>query len=160
MKRILIIGAGSHGPVVAETAAACGYEEFDYLDDRHPEAIGNTDQLEMMADEYDGVIVSIGNNEIRRTLICRLQSADAPLISLIHPRAYISPSAEVGTGSIILPGAVIHTNAKIGQGCIISIGALIDHGAVIDDFSHIDAGAVVGAGKWGSGKVMAGEIIR
>ena len=159
MKRILIIGAGSHGPVVAETAAACGYEEFDYLDDRHPEAIGNTDQLEMMADEYDGVIVSIGNNEIRRTLIRRLQSADAPLISLIHPRAYVSPSAEVGIGSIVLPGAIIHTNVKVGQGCIISIGALIDHGAVIEDFAHIDAGAVVSAGKKASGKVGAGEII-
>ena len=105
-------------------------------------------------------VVSIGNNEIRKTLIRRLQSADAPLISLIHPRAYVSPSAEIGIGSIILPGAIIHTNAKIGQGCIVSIGALIDHDAVIEDFTHIDAGAVVSAGKQVSGKASAGEIIR
>lgn len=26
MKRLLIIGAGGHGKVVAETAVACGYE--------------------------------------------------------------------------------------------------------------------------------------
>ena len=159
MKGLLIIGAGSHGHVVAETAAACGYEKIDFLDDNTPDAIGKTDQLKELAASYNGVIVSIGNREIRRELIHRIQEASLPLVSLIHPRAYVAPSAHVGIGSIVLPGAVVHSNAVIGRACIISIGALIDHDAVVDDFSHINTGAVVGAGKRVGRKVEAGEIL-
>lgn len=159
MKRILIIGAGSHGQVVAETATACGYEKIDFLDDNSPDAIGKTYQLEKLAGSYDGVIVSIGDNKIRRELIHRIQKVGAPMVSLIHPRAFVAQSATIGAGSIVLPGAIVHSNASIGAGCIISIGALIDHDTVVDDFSHINTGVIIGAGKRTSGKVDAGEII-
>ena len=155
MKSLLIIGAGGHGQVVAECAEACGYERIDFLDDNHPDAVGKTNQAEDFAVRYDGVIVSIGNNEIRRELIERLKASKAHLITLIHPRAYVSPRATVGAGSIVLPGAVIHTNASIGIGCIISICGLIDHDAVVEDFCHINTGAIVGAGKRMGGKVEA-----
>ncbi len=160
MKSLLIIGAGGHGSVVAETAAACGYEKIDFLDDNSPDAIGITNQMEELVERYDSVIVSIGNGEIRGNLIRRIQEVGAPLVSLIHPRAYVAPSASIGNGSIILPGAIVHSNASVGTGCIISIGALIDHDAVIHDLSHINTGAIVGAGKKAGGKVDAGEIIR
>ncbi len=160
MKSLLIVGAGGHGQVVAECAESCGYEEIDFLDDNHPDAVGGIDQLETVAKNYDGMIVSIGNNEIRRELITRTQNINAPLISLIHPKSFVSPTAEIGIGSIVLPGAVIHTNANIGIGCIISIGALIDHDAVVEDFSHINTGAIVGAGKRTGGKVEAGQIVK
>jgi len=122
MKSLLIIGAGSHGRTVAETAEACGYDKIDFLDDNAQIAIGKTDQLERLSGSYDGVIVSIGNNEVRKELIHRIQKADAPLVTLIHPRAFISPSASVGKGSIVLPGAIVQSNVVIGSGCIISIG--------------------------------------
>ena len=160
MKSLLIIGAGGHGQVVAECAEACGYEKIDFLDDNYADAVGGIEQLENIATNYDGVIVSIGNNELRRELITRIQSINVPLISLIHLRAYVSPTATVGSGSIVLPGAVIHTNANIGTGCIVSIGALIDHDAVVEDFSHINTGAIVRAGQRASGKVEAGMIMK
>lgn len=160
MKSLLIIGAGGHGQVVAECAEACGYEKIDFLDDNNPDAVGGIEELEEIATNYDSVIVSIGNNEIRRDLMRRVQIINAPLISLIHPRAFVSPTAEVGIGSIVLPGAVVHTNANIGIGCIISIGSLIDHDAVVEDFSHINTGAIVEAGKRAGGKVEAGQVIR
>ena len=160
MKSLLIIGAGGHGQVVAECAEACGYEKIDFLDDNNPDAVGGIERLEEKVTDYDGVIISIGNNDIRRELITRLQNINAPLTTLIHPRAYVSPTAVVGSGSIILPAAVIHTNANIGTGCIVSIGALIDHDAVVEDFSHINTGAIVVAGKRVSGKIEAGMIIK
>ena len=160
MKSLLIIGAGGHGQVVVECAEACGYEKIDFLDDNNPDAVGGIDQLEEVVDKYNGVIVSIGNNEIRRDLIRRVQSINAPLITLIHPRAFVSLTTSIGAGSIVLPGAVIHTNVRIGIGCIISIGALIDHDAVVEDFSHINTGVIVGAGQKASGKVEAGVIMK
>lgn len=46
MKRLLIIGAGGHGKVVAEVAADIGYEHIDFLDDTAQEAIGKVSELE------------------------------------------------------------------------------------------------------------------
>ena len=159
MKKLLIIGAGGHGQVLAEVAMACGYDRVDFLDDRNPCAVGTTDRAEVLAGRYDGVIVSIGNNDLRRTLIQRLQAVDAPIATLVHPRAFVAPSATLGEGSIVLPGAVVNTNASVGKGCILSIGALVDHDATIDDFSHVNAGAVVPAGKRAGGKVAPGAVI-
>lgn len=159
MKKLLIIGTGGHGQVLAEVAMACGYDRVDFLDDRNPCAVGTTDRAEALAGGYDGVIVSIGNNDLRRTLIQRLQAVDAPIATLVHPRAFVAPSATLGEGSVVLPGAVVNTNARVGKGCILSIGALVDHDATIDDFSHVNAGAVVAAGKRAGGKVAPGAVV-
>ena len=160
MKKLLIIGAGGHGRVLSETALACGYDRVDFLDDDNPRAIAGTDRAEALAGSYDGVVVSIGNNDLRRTLIRRLWDVGAPIARLIHPRAFVAPSASLGEGTVVLPMAVVHTNAKVGKGCIISIGALVDHDATVEDFSHIDAGAVVAAGKRAGGRIEAGEVVR
>ncbi len=159
MKKILIIGAGKHGRVVAEAAVACGFEQYDFVDDNNEEAIGKTDSLDELAGRYDGVIVSIGDCKLRKAFINHLLEIEAPLVSLIHPASFVSPSAVIGTGSIVLPGAVIHTNASVGIGCIISIGALIDHDAVVEDFSHINTGAIVSAEMSISGKLNANVSI-
>ena len=159
MKKLLIIGAGGHGRVLAEVAMACGYDRVDFLDDRNACAVGTTDRAEALAGRYDGVVVSIGNNDLRRTLIQRLQAVDAPIATLVHPRAFVAPSATLGEGSVVLPGAVVNTNARVGKGCILSIGALVDHDATIDDFSHVNAGAVVAAGKRAGGKIDPGAVV-
>lgn len=159
MSRLLIIGAGGHGQVLAETARLCGYEQVDFLDDRNPVAIGKTDCIEALARNYDGTIVSIGNNALRQQFVERLLEVGASVISLLHPRAYVSSSATIGIGSVVLPGAIVHANAHVGRGCIISIGALIDHDAKVEDFSHINAGAIISAGRRANGKVQAGTVV-
>jgi len=159
MKKLLIIGAGGHGQVLAEVAMACGYDRVDFLDDRNPCAVGTTDRAEALAGSSDGVIVSIGNNDLRRAFIQRLQAVHAPIATLVHPRAFVAPSASLGEGSVVLPGAVVNTHARVGKGCILSIGALVDHDATIDDFSHINAGAIVAAGKRAGGKIGPGGVV-
>ena len=61
MKRLLIIGAGGHGKVVAETAKACGYT-VAFLDDRAgDEIVGTLGEIPTLAPQYDGAIISIGD---------------------------------------------------------------------------------------------------
>ncbi len=143
MRSLLIIGAGSHGKAVEETARACGYEKIDYLDDNNAKAIGGTSEIEKLAPQYDGVIVSIGNNALREAFLKRIINP----VTLVHPRTFVSPSASIGAGTIIMPGAVVHSNAVIGRGCIISIGVLIDHDAEIGDYCHLNTGVIVRAGS-------------
>jgi hypothetical protein len=60
MKSLLIIGAGSHGRVVAETAEVCGYDKIDFLDDNSRNAIGKKIHLRGFPDHTTGLSSASG----------------------------------------------------------------------------------------------------
>lgn len=143
MKALLIIGAGEHGAVVREVAEACGYDDIIFVDDRDLKAAGTTDDLEKLRTAYPCGIVAIGNNTVREKLQSRLLELGYEVPVLIHPTAYVSPSAQLAAGTVVEPKAVINTNAVIGEGAIISIGALVDHDTRIGKYAHVNTGAIV-----------------
>lgn len=162
MKSLLILGAGGHGQVVKEIAEACGYDNVAFLDDKAPDAIGKLNEAPYIAPNYDGVIIAIGNNALRQELIDKLECFEnVSIATLIHPTAYVSPTAVIGKGTVVESKAVINTNSKIGEGCIISVGAIVDHDSIVGYFSHINAGAICMAGSSikALSKVKAGEIV-
>lgn len=165
MKTLLIFGAGGHGRVVKEIAIACGYEPqaIAFLDDHAPNVVGKFNEAPYLAPNYDGVILAIGNNELRRDITEKLERFEGVnIITLIHPTAYVSSSAVIGKGTVIEPKVVVNTNSKIGEGCIISVGAIVDHDSSVGYFSHINAGAICMAGSRIEvlTKVNAGEIVK
>lgn len=97
------------------------------------------------------LIISIGNNQIRRRIAEKL---DVEFGTAIHPSAVVSPSAKIGEGTVVMPGAVINADAVIGKHCIINTGSTIDHECVIEDYCHIAPGVnisgctTVGEGTW------------
>lgn len=113
-----IIGEGGHAAVVREVASECGVE--------------------------DGYFVAIGDNQARKKETISLGDVYYP--TLIHPKAYVSPSAKVGEGSIVMPGAIVQTGAVIGRHCILNSGAVLDHHSVAEDFVHVAPGAAVCGG--------------
>ena len=160
--KILIIGAGGHGRVVAEIAEACGYDTVAFLDDRPGDGVvGTIDQMGTVVGNYDSVIVAIGNNKIRAVIQSCLEEIGATVATLIHPTAYVSPRAVIGTGSVIEPKAIVNVHTEIGKGCIISVGSIVDHDVVVEDFAHINAGAICKAGsRIETGrKLDAGEVV-
>lgn len=72
MKRLLIVGAGGHGKVVAEVAESIGYEEIAFLDDNSPDAIGKISEIGRFKEQYSDAFVGIGNNKLRGELIQKL----------------------------------------------------------------------------------------
>lgn len=62
MKRLLIIGAGGHGKVVAEVAEDIEYEKIAFLDDNAQEAIGKVSKLENFKVQYCDSFVGSRNN--------------------------------------------------------------------------------------------------
>lgn len=132
--------------VAKEIAASTKlFEKNAFLDDNNPVAIGKLSDYKDFAEEYDCAIVAIGNAEIRLRLIDELESTGCEVVTLIHDKAYVSPSAKIGKGSIIEPMAVIQTDVKVGTGCIISAGAILNHNSVIEAGCHIDCGTIIGA---------------
>lgn len=147
-QNLLIIGAGGHGRVAKETALALGnFQKIAFLDDRVLDAIGKLDEYMNFKEEFSQAFVALGNNESRSYWYEKLTSAGFHLPFLIHPAAYVSPSAFIEERSIILPGAIVHTGVQIKLGCIVGIGALIDHDSTIEEFCHINTGAMVKAGS-------------
>ena len=164
-RNLLILGAGGHGRVVKETAEAMGcFHKIDFLDDSSELAIGKCKDFKQYLGEYANAFVAFGNNELRYEWTVKLTEAGYKLTTLIHPTAYVSPSASVGEGSIVVAKAAVNANVIVDKGCIISLGALVDHDSYIGECAHINTGVVVKAGsrverlkKVYAGMVYSGE---
>lgn len=165
MKKLIIIGAGGHGRVVAETAKLNGYKEIDFLDDADKQtAVGRVADFIKYIGEAD-FIVAIGNNAVRMKIQSDLIKSGANVVSLIHPNASVSESAAIGKGSVVMAGAVINAGAVIGDGVIINTCASVDHDCRIGNYSHISVGAricgtvAIGDGTWiGAGATVINNI--
>ncbi len=160
-KRLLIIGAGGHGRVAAEVAEACGYM-VSFLDDQPGEGVvGTLSDIDDVKESYYEFFVGIGNNCKRQSLQEELEQKGLYVATLVHPTAYVSPSASIDAGTIIEPKAIVNTKSVIRKGCIISVGAIVDHDAVIGNYAHVNAGAICkgGARVEPCTKIEAGEVI-
>lgn len=164
-KRLIIIGAGGHGRVVADIARKIGYEQIAYLDDTQKDGVTGpvSDYVCYLDNAF--FFVAIGDNSIREKLMRELQNNGANLASLIHPNAVISENVRIGEGTAIMAGAVVNTGTVIGDGVIINTCASVDHDCRIDDFVHVAVGAHVcgtvhvGARTWiGAGATVINNI--
>ena len=123
---LLIIGAGGHGRVVKEVAEAMNkYNRIDFLDDNSEIAIGKCDEYMSFRDDYTYAFVAFGSNELRSKWTEKLREAGVQIPTLIHPTAYVSPTANIEHGVVVLPKATINTSAVIKQGSIIGMGSLM-----------------------------------
>lgn len=150
-KNLLIIGAGTYGVVASEIAADMGcFEKISFVDDERKttphgiEVVGIVREIGKLAAEYSNVIVAIGNPEVRLSLLDKIKE-ETPyrVASLISPKSYVSPSAQIMDGCIVEPMAVVHTGCVICRGCIISAGAVVNHATMCCDGVHVDCNACV-----------------
>jgi sugar O-acyltransferase (sialic acid O-acetyltransferase NeuD family) len=154
MRKLAIYGAGGHGRVVADTASMLGWQEIVFYDDSWPQhqknsiwpVVGNYENLLANLTQYDGVIVAFGNCVIRLNKTREFINLRAPIISLVHPRAFVSPHSTLGQGSVVFAGAVINIEAKVGEASIINTGAIVDHDCIIGPGVHICPGANISGG--------------
>lgn len=157
--KIAILGSSGHGKVVAEVAELNGWKNIEFYDDRWPvlsnveawNIVGDFDVLLTNYDSYSAIIVAIGDNRVRILKQQELINIGATIISLVHPRAIVSPYATIGIGSVIMAGAVISSFAVVGEAAIINTSATIDHDCILGDSVHVSPGAhLAGAIKVGN----------
>lgn len=151
--KVIIVGAGGHGKVVADALLKENkYLLVGFADDQL--AIGS-----MVFENYkvicipeeiknhgEGFILAIGNNKIRAEKFNSLKRVSSP-ITVIHPFSSIAADVILGAGTVVLAGTVINASAVIGENCIINSRSFIDHDTIIDNHSHIGQCAVVGSGN-------------
>lgn len=153
--KLVIVGCGGHGRVVADIAVKNGYEDISFIDDNSKgecvgfSIIGTCEILESLNDGKTDFIIAVGNNQIRKEIS---QRYNVNWITLIHPSAQIGLNVSIDKGTTVMAGAVINSSAKIGKHCIINTGCIIEHDNVIEDYVHISPNATLG------GNVSVGEL--
>jgi len=161
-KNLLILGAGSHGLVVQETAEAMEiFDRIEFLDDQLEKAIGKLDETESFSKEYRYAFVAIGDNELRMEWIKNAEALGFTIPVLIHPKAVVSTSASIYPGTIVTLGAIINANVVVEKGCIISCGSVVDHDSFVGFGTHVDCGAIVKSHcvVLGNSKVESGTVV-
>jgi sugar O-acyltransferase (sialic acid O-acetyltransferase NeuD family) len=155
MEGLLVLGASGHAKVVAETALATGrFSSIAFLDDRCrapdqlPPVLGwpvmgtLAKALEaQFTQQWASAVVAIGHAPVRLQWLLRLAAAGYELPVLIHPTAWLSPSAQLGVGSVVFAQATLQSHAVIGSGAILNTGCSVDHDVQLGDGVHICPGA-------------------
>ena len=165
MSRLLILGAGGHARVVAETALACGAaSSISFLDDRlgvDPLSrqvlgwpvlgpLGLSLKLGI-SDQFDSAVVAIGHAQTRLEWVQHLHLAGYKLPTIVHPTAWVSPSAQLGPSTVVFAQAVVQAQVSIGIGAILNTGCSVDHDAQLADGVHLCPGScLAGEVKVGS----------
>ncbi|MNF57049.1 putative acetyltransferase EpsM [compost metagenome] len=127
---------------------------MEFFDDSWPSrtrngdwsVVGNSTTLLERLQEYDGVIVAIGNNTVRHGKLSELLASSAPVVSLVHPAAVVSRYASIGAGSVVFAGVVVNADASVGIGAILNSGCSVDHDCRLADAIHVGPGARVAGG--------------
>ena len=164
MRKLLILGAGGYGKTVADVASQLNiYDEICFLDDRQTggNILGTCGDYPVFCDENTDIYPAFGNKSVRMKWVNALREDKRRIPALVHPRAYVSPTAKLGSGTVVLPMAVVNTGVTVGAGCIVNIGALIDHDSILEEGVHLAPGAIVKAeNRIAAGsKIESGEVV-
>jgi len=152
MKKLLIIGAGGHAKVVAETALLQNeFEIIGFADDNiklgthvfeNFTIVSSINEISSIS--FDDFIVAIGNNEVRKGIFNSL-SVHYKAATIIHQSAIVSKYSKIGAGTVILAGAVVSYGVEVGENCIVNASSLIDHESIIAANCHIAQGVIIGS---------------
>lgn len=147
-KCLLILGAGGYGQLARETAEAMGiFTRIAFLDDQNPQALGKLSEYRHFCGQFDCAFVAMGAPSLREHWINALKEAGYALPPLVHPRAYVSPSAVLGEatvacGTLICAGSVVNHNAQVLAYCQIDCNAVVAAGATVPSGTKVRSATV------------------
>ena len=161
---ILIAGASTYGELIAELAA--GHDAVSavgFVDDTPARqgtsfaglpVLGKIDDLGRIAAEagVTDVAVAIGDSASRQHVAGRVREQGVRLATLVHPKAYVSPSARLGPGVIVDALAYVGTHCVLEEGVSVWPTVSISHDIHVGSYASLMAGSVIG----GFSKVMPG----
>ena len=155
----MIAGTGEHAHVVAEAATAGGWEPIGQCGPIGPTEraggglphLGTDDDLaaqlaSTVSADRPALVLGFGGPPDARRRAVERQGPGATWATIVHPAAWVSPSAELGSGAVVLAGAVVNTGASVGAHAIVNSGAIVEHDVRVGSHAHIAPGAVVGGG--------------
>jgi len=177
-EKIILIGAGGHAESCIdvieqedrfEIAGLIGLENEIGQNRLGYKIIGTDGDLLGVSKSIPNALITTGQIKtasLRVKLFELAKSLNFKMPSVISPKAYVSPHANIGIGTIVMHGSQVNAGARIGINCIINSRSLIEHGVNIGDHCHLATGVVINGNVSigdetfvGSGSVMKEGII-
>jgi len=193
-KRLRIFGARVRASMVVDAVFWHFSDEIEidgYYEDRppaggigpggHPVLGTVADGLAQLPGSGCCAFIAMGTRASARACetFLKLQESGVEVVSLISPRAHISPSARIGQNAFVFPGVFVGCQAEIGHLLCAHAGAVIEHhcrvghnvlvasGAMLAGFVKIGSHSFIGSGSTlvpevevGSGTLLgAGSLV-
>lgn len=163
---IIIYGCGGHGKACLDLLRALGaYRPVGFIDDGHPAGeqimglpvLGSAEKLPELHAQGVRLAVNavggIGNVAVRSQVFGKLAAAGFACPAVVHPRAFVEPSATLSPGVQVFPQAYVGSEARVGFGSIVNTGAIISHDCDLGALVNISPGAIL------AGEVTCGEQV-
>jgi len=157
MVRVIGLGAGGHAKVVIEILRQIGdWDIIGLLDTK--ETLWNTEVsgVPVLGDDallsklYDEGIChafiglgTVGDTRKRQRIYEELSRKGLVAIQVIHPKAIMASSLELGNGLTIMANAVVNSGGRLGDNVLINSGAIVEHDCIVNSHSHIASGATL-----------------
>lgn len=153
---IVIVGAGDFGREILQYCRDCiaaGLEAQikGFLDDAAAE-IGHfhpdVPVLGTIADytpsgEHERFVIAIGSTPLRRELGQRLRLHGRRFVSIVHPSAYVAPTATLASGCVICPFAFVAPFAQLAEDVVLNTYASVGHDTRVGAGSVLSPYAVI-----------------
>jgi sugar O-acyltransferase (sialic acid O-acetyltransferase NeuD family) len=92
----------------------------------------------------EGAVVFLGNPRDRERVGGLVLAAGLQLPVVVHPRAYVAPSATLGRGTFVGAMATVSTGARVGEQVMIAPTALVSHHVEVGDYAQVSPGCRLG----------------
>jgi acetyltransferase EpsM len=161
---LVIYGGGGHSKALIDLLRAIdSYRIVGIVDDglkkgreiMNVAVLGGAEVLPSLV--QDGVqqavnaVGGIGDVNSRIQVFKRLEAQAFEFPNLVHPSAWVEPSASLHAGVQVFPHAYIGSEARLGLGVIVNTGAVVSHECSLADYVNIAPGAML------AGNVDIGE---
>jgi acetyltransferase EpsM len=156
---LVIFGGGGQGKCIIDLVQAAGtYRVAGIVDDGIPAGtevlgvpvLGGATSLPMLYEKGLRLAVNaiggIGNVALRVEIFEILAEAGFTCPTLVHPTAWVEPSAVLEGGVQILAKSYISSAARIGYGTLINAGVIVSHDCVIGQCVNLSPGAALAGG--------------
>ncbi|GEK84936.1 acetyltransferase [Microbacterium aerolatum] len=160
MTELVLLGGGGHARSLLAALTLQGRGVQGYLAPRSGDLsrdcpyLGDDDVLMQLNPREVQIVNGLGSTastKARSALYDRVTTLGFSAARVIHPRAFVDPSAALGAGVQVFAGAIVNAGAAIGDDAIVNSGAVVEHDVVVGAHSHIAPGAVL------AGAVHLGE---
>jgi UDP-N-acetylbacillosamine N-acetyltransferase len=174
MNPIVIVGAGGHAKVVAQTLRRlASWELLGFIDEVNPRRVGEPFEgstilggreiLGALLERGVGSLaIAFGDNGARLASWQQIAALGFDFPTIVDPHAVVAEGVRMGPGSYVAAGAIVQPGAELGAQVIVNTGAIVEHDCRVGDGVHICpraclAGHVqVGRGAW----IGAGALVR
>ncbi|MNJ52980.1 UDP-N-acetylbacillosamine N-acetyltransferase [compost metagenome] len=125
---------------------------------RDVKVLGDDNALERFDIESIGLVNGVGQvvgSNIRQMVFEKQTSRGFHFPPLVHPTAWVDPTADLSEGVQVMASVVIQADASIGPNCIINTNSSVDHDCRLDGHTHVAPGATI----CGNVRIEAGVFI-